>query len=84
MNAKIEPSGVIFTGLCDIQTARCVAREIPNPVTAVWSLPGRRQINVCRPCLDEMILKGEWIVEGARLRQTEVAAFDGERELETL
>jgi hypothetical protein len=66
---KVEPSGVIMMGECDIQTEKCVAKEDPAPITAVWSLPGRRQINVCKPCLEENIRRGKWIVEGARVRQ---------------
>jgi len=35
-------------------------------LTAVWTLPGKTQINVCSACLDEQVRTGEWIVEGAR------------------
>ncbi len=62
---KVEPSGVVLVDECSVQTDVCTART-PRPITAVWALPGRRQINVCRACLDEMIRKGDWKVEGAR------------------
>lgn len=62
---KVEPSGVVMIGECNVQTERCVARK-PAPITAVWTVPGRSQINVCSACLDEQIRIGEWIVEGAR------------------
>jgi len=62
---KIEPSGVIFTGICQIRTPVCRARQ-PAPLTAVWGTP-RVQIDVCTPCLNEMIRRGEWQVPGARV-----------------
>ena len=63
---KVEPSGVVMVGECDVQTAKCQALT-PSPITAVWGTPGRLQINVCRACLDEKIRVGEWDVEGARV-----------------
>lgn len=73
---NVEPSGVLIVGLCGVQTERCAAR-VPAPITAVWALPARRQINVCSPCLDEMVRSGEWQIEGARLkRRADVAVFD--------
>jgi len=65
MKVKVEPSGVVMTGTCSVRTERCVARS-PAPITAVWTLPGKTQINVCSACLDEQVRTGEWIVEGAR------------------
>ena len=73
---RIEPTGVLFVGICDIQTEKCTARTA-GPITAVWSVPAREQVNVCRSCLDEMVRRGEWQVEGARLRRrADVAVFD--------
>ena len=73
---NIEPSGVLTVGVCEVQTEKCSAK-VPAPITAVWALPARRQINVCSPCLDEMIRSGEWQIEGARLRRrADVAVFD--------
>jgi len=72
---KIEPSGVIFSDVCSIQSDRCVARQLSSPVTAVWGTP-RMQINVCRPCLEEMVRLGEWEIPGRRiLRRADVAAY---------
>jgi hypothetical protein len=65
---KVEPSGVVLTGVCSIQTDRCTARDV-GPITAVWGPPGRTQLNVCRACLETKIRTGEWQVEGARLQQ---------------
>ncbi len=73
---RVEPSGIILVGVCEIQTAECVARE-PSPITAVWAEPGRRQVNVCRPCLEEMVRSGSWEIPGARLhRRFDVAVFN--------
>lgn len=74
----IEPTGVVFTAVCDIQTDKCVARQAA-PITAVWANPGHLQINVCRACLEEMIRQGEWHIEGARIRQrADVVVYDNE------
>jgi hypothetical protein len=62
---KVEPSGVVMTGTCTVQTERCVARQ-PAPITAVWTVPGKAQIDVCAACLDEQVRVGSWIIEGAR------------------
>jgi len=62
---KVEPTGVVMMGTCSVQTSRCVART-PAPITAVWTMPGARQIDVCSACLDEQIRTAAWIVEGAR------------------
>ncbi|GEM_PF-2110755 len=56
---KIEPSGVVMNGICDIQTSRCSATR-PAPITAIWYFPNREQVNVCRTCLKEMIRSGQW------------------------
>lgn len=79
---KIEPSGVIFTGICDIQTDRCLAKQ-SAPITAVWATPGRLQINVCRPCLEEQIRAGEWEIPGSRIPQrADVAVYSPDRKLQ--
>lgn len=56
---KIEPSGIVMTGICTVQTPKCKAQE-PAPITAVWGSPGRRQIDVCGACLAEMLTTGQW------------------------
>ena len=64
-------------GKCEVQTDRCVAKELA-PITAVWSIPGRTQLNVCRPCLEEQIRLGEWRLENARVRPraADLAVYD--------
>lgn len=79
---KIEPTGVIFVDVCSIQTERCVAKE-SAPITAVWSLPGRVQINVCRPCIEVQIRSGEWEIQGARIeRRADVAVYSTDGRLQ--
>ena len=73
---KVEPSGVVMMGICTIQTKQCSAKDI-SPITAVWTMPGRTQVNVCRECLEEKIKCGEWEVKGARIRQTQVKSEVG-------
>lgn len=65
---KIEPSGIVLTDVCSIQTEMCEAKE-PAAITAVWSSPARVQINVCRPCLDEQVRSGEWEIPGAKIEK---------------
>jgi hypothetical protein len=66
--ARVEPSGVIFRGSCDVQTERCISREW-GALTAVWGPPGQTQIDVCGACLEEKLRTGEWEIEGAMLRE---------------
>ena len=77
---KIEPSGVVLTGVCEVQTPVCQAVK-PAAITAVWAVPARTQINVCRACLEECVRDGEWEIPGARIQQRADAAVyrpDGE------
>jgi hypothetical protein len=77
----VEPSGVILVDTCSIQTEKCVAKT-PAPITAVWTLPGRVQVNVCRPCLEEQIRSGEWEVRGARVeKRADVAVYSPDNKL---
>ena len=62
---EVEPSGITMIGECEIKTEKCVART-PVPVTLVWT-PERKQINVCRACLEEQVRTKKWHVEGARV-----------------
>lgn len=79
---RIEPSGVIFVGICDIQTDRCMAKQ-PAALSAVWTTPARRQVNVCSPCLEEKVRLGEWEIQGARIhRRADVAAYSPDRKLQ--
>jgi hypothetical protein len=63
---RIEPSGVVMIGVCEIQTPKCRAKE-PSAITAVWTLPGRSQVNVCRECMEEMVRAGEWEMLQSRI-----------------
>ncbi len=79
---NVEPSGVILVDVCHVQTENCVAKKTA-PVTAVWTAPGRTQVNVCRPCLEEKIRAGEWKIEGARIKQrVDVAVYSKEKQLQ--
>ena len=70
---EIEPSGVVMLGECTVQTPYCTALS-PAPITAVWAVPGRVQINVCRACLEEMIRENQWTVSGARVAKSPALA----------
>ncbi len=71
---KIEPTGVFFAAACDIETEKCRARPF-GPVTAVWSPPGRTQVNVCGACLEEMVRQGEWEIQRGS-RRADFAIYD--------
>lgn len=64
---KIEPTGIVLVDVCGIQTSKCIAKE-PKPITAVWTPPGRIQVNVCHPCLEEQVRSGEWEIQGAKIK----------------
>lgn len=79
---RIEPSGIVMIGECEIQTPHCTALT-HAPITAVWGSPGRRQIDVCRGCLEEMVRLGEWENPGARIpRRYDIAVYDKEERLQ--
>ncbi len=79
---RIEPSGIVMIGECEIQTPFCTALT-PAPITAVWGSPGRRQINVCRVCLEEMVRLGEWENPGSRIQRIyDVAVYDRQERLQ--
>jgi hypothetical protein len=81
---KIEPSGVILVGICEIQTPVCQAL-VPAPITAVWAPPGRRQVNVCSACLEEQVRDGEWEIPGAHVRRRfDVVAYDTKNKLQVI
>lgn len=78
---KVEPSGVVFVGSCDVQSKRCLAK-VSGPVTAIWVPPGRTQVNVCHACLDQQFRGGEWEIAGARIKQrADVAVYDRQGQL---
>lgn len=64
---KVETTGVVFIGQCDVQTKKCTART-PAGVTAVWGSPARLQINVCGACLAEQLRTGQWTRATAEYR----------------
>jgi hypothetical protein len=79
---RIEPSGIVMISECEIQTPFCTALT-PSPVTAVWGSPGRRQINVCRRCLEEMVRLGEWENPGAHIsRHYDIAVYDKDENIQ--
>lgn len=85
MITRVEPSGVILKDICEIQTEKCVAKDSPAAITAVWYSPGRKQVNVCRSCLDEMVRRGEWEVKGARLSpRPDITVFDAEGKIQLI
>lgn len=78
---RVEPTGVIMMDVCGIQTDRCVAKKAA-PVTAVWTLPARVQVNVCRPCLEEQIRSGEWQLQDVKLkRRMDIAVYSPGKDL---
>ncbi|AFM13961.1 hypothetical protein [Turneriella parva] len=64
---KVESSGVVMIGTCEIKGENCTAKGTPGAITAVWRAPGRNQVNVCHNCLNEQISKGIWEIAGARI-----------------
>jgi hypothetical protein len=78
----VEPTGIVLVDACTIQTEKCVARH-PAPITVVWTLPGRVQVNVCRPCLEEQVRLGEWEIRGAKIeRRADVAVYSPDNRLQ--
>ncbi len=61
----VEASGVVMFGECTVRTGACLAAT-SGPITAVWTLPGRIQIDVCGACLHEQLRTGDWHMEGTR------------------
>ncbi len=84
---KVIASGIIVPGLCSIKTEKCVAKEVA-PITVIWAYPGRKQINVCRPCLIKMIRDGEWDIEGTKVegrkKSIDIAVFDSAKNLQLI
>lgn len=81
---RIEPTGIVLREICSIQTDRCVAKE-PAAITAVWTLPSRVQVNVCRPCLEEQVRSGEWEIQGAKVeKRADVAVYSPDKRLQLI
>jgi len=52
------------------------------PITAVWTPPGRVQVNVCRPCLEEQVRAGQWEIEGAKVEgRADIAVYSRDNRL---
>ena len=78
---KVEPTGVVMMGICDVQTPKCKAKEL-SAITAVWTLPGRSQVNVCGDCLEEMVRAGEWEIPRSKIsRHADVAVLNRNQNL---
>lgn len=61
---RIEVTGRIFSGRCEIQTEWCHARAC-GALGAVIT-PDGREIHVCGSCLSEMSRIGAWYLPGTR------------------
>ena len=78
---KVDPSGIVTIGECDLRLPGCRALT-PAPVMAILVSLGREvAATVCRSCLEEMVRLGEWEIPGANLkRRFDIAVYDkGER-----
>ena len=64
---RVETTGVVFFGQCDVQTKKCTA-PVSAGVTAVWGSPARVQINVCGACIAEQLRTGQWTMATAEYR----------------
>lgn len=72
---RIETTGMVLTGTCDVRTELCRAR-VSAPLTAVRTPRGKR-VHVCRPCLEDMVREGQWEIPGARVApRHDVAVLD--------
>ena len=57
----IEKSNVTMFGLCLVQTEVCTTKDDNfGPITAVWVLPARKQLDVCTACLKKKLNDAEW------------------------
>ena len=79
---KVDPSGIVTIGECDLRLPGCRA-VTPAPVMAILVSLGREvAATVCRSCLDEMVRLGEWEIPGAKLsRRFDLAVYDKDERL---
>ncbi len=56
---NVQASGMVFVGTCSVQTPVCTAKT-PAPITAVYQVETRKQINVCRACFKRLVDEGGW------------------------
>lgn len=74
---KVEPSGVVMIGECELRFPHVCTALSPAPITAVWGFPSRKQFDICRSCLEEMVRRGEWEIQGAKIaRKYDIAVYD--------
>ena len=80
---KVDPSGVVTIGECDLRLPGCRALT-PAPVMAILASLGREvAATVCRSCLEEMVRLGEWEIPGAKLsRRFDLAVYDKDERLQ--
>ena len=57
---NVQASGVVMMGLCSIKGPHCTAARTAAPVTVVWEVESRRQIDVCRACFKQEVEDGSW------------------------
>ena len=67
MNTDVEASGLVMLGVCSVKGPSCTAPVTAAPITAVWEMPSRKQINVCRMCFKKQMVEGEWKDDMVRL-----------------
>lgn len=65
---KVEPSGVVFSATCDVQTERCVAREWGRSPPSGGRRERPRSMYAGHVSIQK-VRTGAWEIEGARLRQ---------------
>jgi hypothetical protein len=57
---NVQASGVVMMGLCSVKGPNCTAPMTAAPITVVWEVETRNQINVCRACFKGMVSDGDW------------------------
>lgn len=56
---NVQATGMVFVSECSVKSDVCTARTAA-PITAVWELESRKQINVCRACFKKLVADGDW------------------------
>ncbi|MDM8548671.1 hypothetical protein QUF72_01285 [Desulfobacterales bacterium HSG2] len=85
---EVIPTNTDFYGTCEVKTpCKCVAMK-GGHVTAVWNTQDCTNINVCKPCMDEKIHNGEWILEREKVRGmkqgfADIAVYSEEDDFDT-
>jgi ribosome-binding protein aMBF1 (putative translation factor) len=71
---RVELTGDIFQGRCEVQTEICRAR-VSGSVAVVKRSDGNRT-TVCGACLHEMAERGEWVIPGSRPQPRRLSASE--------